>query len=438
VSRLAQWRSTGGGCRRLPVCATVLWVLFSSTAASQTVLEFGVEIGAGYSDNIDRIEDGGRDETIASARIGGESTIRSDLVSADVLWGIGGLSYIDETYDDELTAYLNGQAAFQLSRNIDWLVEDNLGRILVDPFEVTHPENREYVNYFSTGPQMIVGLTDRWDLVATATFSDIWYELTELSNQRLDGRLGFRTGTQAGFITIFSAGGRVEFDDTTNQEDFTHTEAGFLYEVVLSRSTINATLGWAAINDLENEGSGPLVEFEWRRELSPSADIALEFGTKYSDAGQIFRFSQDRSLSMTGTSDIISSGEPFTTTYAGLSFTTQSQSTALDLSVLWIEEDYETTVGLSRTMPTVQLNFTKNLSRRWRLDFFGDYSKRKFVDQGREDTDWLAGVVGRLRFGRAITLSLSLSRYERSSNLATSFDENRVLLTIGFGEILQR
>ena len=410
----------------------------SAACYSQTTIEFGADIGIGKSDNIDRLEENGTDETIIVARLGGDIQAVTDTFETSWRWSAGHIRYVDETFDDEAVGLLRGTALIRLSDRLSWYVEDNLGRQVIDPFEVIDPLNREYVNYFSTGPRFRQQLTDQLGLVVDLTVSDLWYETTNLDNQRMGGRIGLRTPTSGGSVMITAGAERIEFDDPSVHEAYTQQEIAVQYDLTHRRNTFRTIVGWAAVRGFEGDGDGLLAQASWSRRISAFSTLGVELGTRYSDAGEIFRFTQNRDQSLTDTGEAVAVGDPFRSTFGRLNWTSIFRNTTIDFNVLWIREDYENRIGLVRSTPRVQLSLLRHIGRRWRVELFGDHATRDYQDQNRKDTDWTAGTEIRFFFTRRINLALQFARFERSSNSAVSFEESRAFLSIGIGDVLLR
>ena len=78
--------------------------------------EIGTETSLGYTDNIDRIETGGRSEQLLAAMLGGQAGQPYGELERHVLWQLGAINYLGDTYDDEVIALSRRGRRLRLAR----------------------------------------------------------------------------------------------------------------------------------------------------------------------------------------------------------------------------------------------------------------------------------------------------------------------------------
>ena len=88
------------------------------------------------------------------------------------------------------------------------------GQTTKNQFAPSTPDNRENVNYLSTGPDFTLSLGSRNKLLLNGRFADVSYEDSELGNQRVRGALALRRDlSDATNVSINVTTEQVSFDD---------------------------------------------------------------------------------------------------------------------------------------------------------------------------------------------------------------------------------
>ena len=129
-------------------------------------------------------------ETIGTAGLLLGITTDRPKLDADVAAHLEYRHYLDDTFDSEVVGGVNAFVAYAfIPERFIWVVEDNFSQISSDITAVDTPDNRENVNFLSTGPDFTIGLTARTSLQLSGRVSDEYYEERETDSQGLSGSL---------------------------------------------------------------------------------------------------------------------------------------------------------------------------------------------------------------------------------------------------------
>ena len=121
-------------------------------ATPPTVNTFEVNVGARASDNVARVTDGSSGTTgtvgvllLAERKSGTlqyESNADLDLIH-----------YFSQNFRDAVLGQFTGEASYSfVPQSFVWVTDEHFGQVTTDYFLAAGPQNRQYLNLFSTGP----------------------------------------------------------------------------------------------------------------------------------------------------------------------------------------------------------------------------------------------------------------------------------------------
>jgi hypothetical protein len=426
--------AAGMPARLLLACAPLL------AAASVQAAERGFEVLAGvsHSDNIGRTSVNEESATVATAGLDFLLQQRTSRLTLDALGDVRYLDYLDNTYSNEVVGNVMADARAQLVPDrFMWVAQDNFGQTSIDPLAAVTPDNRENVNYFSTGPDVSLGLASDTHLMLSGRYGKVSYENSPFDSDRYTGLVGVvRDLSASSRVSLNAQRERVDFDDPLNQ-DYDRDQLYASFEGHGGRTRLAVDLGYSRLHRLGESPSGLLARVELARQVSASSVITISGGREFSDSGDSFRLDQTLSTNL----DTLSGNQtaaPFRSTYETIGWTFQRNRTGLSLSLQRYEEQFVQSRLFDRVRSSVYGSLSRNLSPTLTADLSGSYSKEDYdvlVGDYRESAA-RAGFMQ--RFGRRLSLDLHYEWYKRSSALPTGdYSENRVLLTFRYGEMNQ-
>lgn len=281
-----------------PPALTTLGVLCLGALMSPGIADAEVELtlegAVGYTDNMFRTPDG-VEEHPASVGLSGTWTRTEGRVVADVEGRVDGVTYLQDTFGDEVLGRLDGQVTWwAVPERFAWVLEDVYGQVTTDPFSPPSPENRQDTNYLSTGPDWYIPFGERMRAYLGGRYGLAQYEYTHDDSDRLLGVAGIdralspssRIGVQGRTETVdYDAEALADFD-----RHATYLTYEFARDTTLSAETSGLTLhaGYTWLEGGTGDRSAPLFELEYSRPLTSSIQFGLELAIGFSDAALDF------------------------------------------------------------------------------------------------------------------------------------------------------
>jgi hypothetical protein len=418
---------------RLITGAAIAACLTLSAGTATAEIGWSIGVGAGRSDNANRVETGKIDDTLMT--LGGALAYEFEgpRVQAS-LSGYGTyLDYLDNTYDSDFLASGDGSLVFGIvPERFLWTFEDTFGQITINQFEPVTPENRQNANYFSTGPDVILRLGSQTDLRIGGRYADSRYESTNTANDsRLSGDIAVirRSSPNVAWSAVASAS-RVEYDLPGNPGYDLQSVFGRL-EAQGARQTVNLDLGATRISDSGQSFTNPLVRLTWNRNLTPSWTMDLSLGSEYQNTGD--RFVAGAGGPDGGTGGVNVSNIPSENYRGGLTFTFTRPRTGFYIGTGYSKDNYVRSGQEDQTAWNTRIGISRRFTQR--LQGFADaaYEKRDFQSSvGNDKTKRLSTRLD-WSLGRATFVTLGY-RYEgRSSDIGTNgYTENLIYLSLSY------
>lgn len=415
--------------RRALAAGTLCALLAGQPAYAE--LQYGLSLGVGHSDNIERTDINEVDEAFAIAGFDLTWLERTRRLDADVTVNVAYFDYLDNTYEGELVGGANGLVTVGIvPERFTWVFEDTLGQIQTNPFQPSTPETRENINYFTTGPDLTLRFGARTFTRLYGRHSRIDYEESALDAQRNGGgialarRLGGRNQ-----IALNAMAEKVEFDDVL-AEDFERQQAYLSLQVEASRTDIRTQLGYTWLDLEDRRTGGALINIFLSRRLTPSSSIELEFGSRYSDAGEAMRADAVR---ISGGGDITATADPFESRTATLNWHFSQNRTSLSVGAGIGEEEYEEQVQLNRTYRSYNIHLSRRLSPAIEAGLRAGRTEEKFETAQFRTNESMVAADLTWWIGRTVSVGITLDHITReATGNVGEFDENRAFLILSY------
>jgi hypothetical protein len=430
-------RLTGSRRRaRLAIAAAILLALASGASAQE--LEYRLSLGGGHSDNIRRTATNEIDEDIASAGLQFSYDARTPRVEADVVGDIAYYDYLDDTYDSEVVGNVYGDAGFAIvPERFIWALSDQFGQVRIDPFLPATADNRENINYFTTGPDLFIGLGSQMRLQLGGRYVSTTYEDSDLDSTTTLGHLALiRLLSDRSQVSLNGRVEQIEYDQSELNADFDDTEAYLRYEVEGARTNLAVDLGYSKLDRdaVEESESGTLVRLELSRRMSGSSTIALSGGREFSTSARAFAAGQGISNTGLGTAPGIQTAEPFTLDYGTIGYTFNRNRTGIAATVSWSKRSYDNNPALDQSLATYAAQYRRELSQRTSLEVGATLTSVKYEPPAADYDELTAGVRFSWRLSQSVSMDLTYDYSHSSSDASASeYTENRLWLTIGYG-----
>jgi hypothetical protein len=416
-------------------CSLAFATLLGSRSYAAT-FDYGAELGLGHSDNIRRVPDHEEDETIGSAAVDFSYQEKSSKLFADVAGDATFLDYFNNTFSSEVVGELAGTVDISfVPERFVWIFQDNFGQVRTDPFAPVTPDNRENVNYFTTGPDFTLHFGADSGFRLSGRFSNINYETTPADSNRYYGSATyFHELSSASSVSVNASRERIDFN-AAGAPDYDRDELYGRYDIKGARTTLGVDLGYSRVNLPGSDDSSWLGRVSASRKVSPSSTVTLQLGHEFSDSGQAFRQEQGGAGGGLGAQTGLQTANPFTSEYVTLGWDFARQRTAFGVHATYRDESYVATRVLDDTRTLLDAFVSRDLSPELRVLLGATYGKNDFkhVNADYDETELRANLSWRL--GRKLWLGLELQRFKRSSDIATGeYDENRAWLHLRYGD----
>jgi hypothetical protein len=394
------------------------------------------DVGAGRTDNVSRVSVDPIAETIGLASLGLSWSERSRRLEADVNIDGDYLHYRNGTYSDEFVGYGDGQLTFGIvPERFTWLVQDTFGQAQADPFAVATPDSRQDVNYFTTGPDIILNLGQANSMRLFGRYSLVDFEVSDFDSERITGGLSLgRRFSSASSIAVVGTFDEVRFDNLP-ASDYDARNVFLRFASEYARSSVALEAGYSWIERLTGSKiSGPLFRADVSRSLSTSSQLTVSFGTQFSDATQALRNAVDSAPS-SGDLGVAASPDPFENRFAEAGWTFDRNRTGLEAFVSWSEDRYQQQTAVQPQSDRSRWIYGAGVTRRVTSNFTAalraTLSDEEYGDAGETSEALTVAAEFDWQMGRRVGLSVRAEYYDRSSSDATTeFDELRGFVTL--------
>lgn len=394
--------------------------------------EISAEFRGGYSttDNVARTSSGEIDDQTVFVGASLSFLDQNAKSIVDIRANFDYLDYLDDSFDSRILGGFDGRARFFfLDERVSWIVSDNFGQRMLDPLAQPDPGNEEDINYFSTGPTLRIPIGARNYLRLGAMYSVVTLEeSSQFDNDRL--MLQTQIGRNIRSDTTLSLNVDSEetrFDNGGLSSDFEVLDSYIRYAVLSARNDLSFDLGFTRLKtDSGETGDGFLLRADWTRFVSASTSFAAGAGSRYSDQGDVFEFTQDISTQVGDIADVDGTDAPFRSNYVYTRYNKNSPRSQLVFEARMIQDDYEFGAGRDRDLIFGNLSLTRDFTS----STFGTIAARvsqrdyKYLNQVDDQID-LTVTFG-FRFSRNFDVRVSYQRSDRDSNVQfQGYTENR-------------
>jgi hypothetical protein len=419
------------------VLASLALSTLALSDASAANLAFEATAGAGHSDNIRRTSVDEQGEDIAMGGLQFSLDQRSPRLETDLVGDFAYYDYLDDTFDSELLGNFAGNARIALvPERLAWIFADNFGQVLNDPFTPATPENRENINYFTTGPDATLAFGSQMRLHLGARYALTTYEDSLFDSESKSGEIGLnRLLSSASSLGLQGRVQDVEYDETALNANYTLTEAFLRYDADGVRTFLTLDLGYTKMDRdaAAQSEDGLLVRLDLSRRLSASSTASLSAGREFSSTGATFASTQSAGGVSLETAPGRQSVQPFTRDYASLGWTFDRNRTGLSLFGSWNEQSYDGQPLLDQKLTSLSASLRRDLSPATTLLLDAGYVRGQFEQPDVDYGEVTAGVSFSWQLGRHVLLNLTYDHADRDSDLADGdYTENRYWLSIGY------
>ncbi|HEY7379202.1 MAG TPA: hypothetical protein VH542_11005 [Steroidobacteraceae bacterium] len=402
-------------------------------SAEPQTFDWSILAGAERSDNVKRSSEDEESQTTAIA--GAQLRILSDRprLHTDVNLDAEYRNYLDNAFDDEILGGLDGTLIFGfVPERFTWIVQDNFGQVSNDPREVDTPDNRQNLNYFTTGPDFIFRFGERTRLTLQGRWSDVYYQDSESDNERYTGLISLeRDISELLSLSFRGSASRVEYDDSPPNSDYDEQEVYLTLDAHGTRTIASAALGYTELHDFGTTADELLARFTVTRQIGARSSLSLQAGREFSDTADIFRLDQGAGGVRLDGSGAALSNDPFKSDYVYLTWQTRNERTTWKLTGNWRKEAHEQQSELDRRSVGAYGDVERRISPRATLQLEATYWQNDVTGSDTRLDEWSAGGIFSYQVGRNFSLQARLTHYTGSgTGDEHDYDENRLYLGV--------
>lgn len=401
----------------------------SAEGAPGNDLSFSLTGAVSQSDNIRRVSTGEEDGTIGQAGLMLGYTHNSRRLAADLDANVVYEHYFDDTFDDDVVGGFAGVLNIGIvPERFEWIVEENFGQIRTDPFEAITADNRQHLNYFTTGPDLTLRMGSVTSLRLSGRYSDTQYETTDADGTRLGGSVALiRSLSNSSTLSLIGTGERFEFENEVINPEYDRYQAFLRYDARGARTELMLDLGYTTIDRNHETSDGLLARLSLSRALSRASRLSITAGTQFSDSGDLFRDTQERQGVGLSTHSAIGTTAPFESRFGSLGWEYRFNRTSLGLDVGYAEERYEGEPAQDRNLTTYDAYAGRQLSPTLDLQIYARMERERYENIAFDDEELQVGVALGARLGRTFKLRLQVDWFDRDSSVAAvGYEETRI------------
>ena len=423
--------------RRLPEAVVALIVGAVPLAAAAVETTGSVSAGVGVSDNISR-SPLKKNQTIRTLGLQFGAKENSSRLRLDLESDLSYLDYPGSAYRGEIVGHLRGEAVLAIVPDrIDWMVRDVFGQTRRSLYDVLTPDNRENVNYFSTGPRVIIGLGDVANLLIAGTYTRNDHELRELNSQQYGVDVGLeRRLSASSAVSLHVSRDHIVPDELANVDPYDRESAYLNYSLTGADTTVKFNGGGTRVLLNGSTQTGPMVELEVQRRLSARTQVFFSGGRQFTDEGAQMGASYVARWAPTiDTASQTRTTENFRRTHAGSGVGLQGARTSMVVDFSWNEDSFESNPALDRRRLTARSVVRRQLFSRLGARAGGIWSTDSYVSSGLGIRELSVNAGLDLRLTRNLYADLDYDNY-RTMPIATggiTGSENRVWLRLRYG-----
>jgi len=416
----------------------VLAVLFASTGAHAAEVEqaitqepdvqYALSTGVLYTDNVKRTASDAESATLGTAGIDLHARRTDERLSYRADSDVTYVDYLDAHLPNQEIGTFDGAISYAfVPERLRWVAEDNFGQTRVDNLSPAAPQNRQNVNWVSTGPEANLRLAQSVFAQVSARYGHEQYETSPFDNDRVIGEV--RLVRESDARTRFGVGISSEHVDYENGRqtggDYDLNEALGLYRVSSERTRLDIEAGYAKIDQDDASKDDPVVRIQASRLVSSYSTLHVSVVQEYSTSA--LHSLGDIELSPIVSGDyVLGQSNPYRLRVARLGWTSQWARTRLELNAQTGKEDDANGLNPRNSLSGFSGNVARRLTPNADLKvFFGWASNyvKGATYSGGDDT--LYGASFDWRLGRTLAASLQAAHVNEAD-----FDENGVWLRL--------
>lgn len=420
--------------------AATLLLASAGVGAQESGLDFTLEIGAARTDNVTRVPADEVESTAATARIDLTHRKQGRRLETDIEVGATLLEYLDGPYSNDLVGGFDAELAFTLlPERLVWRLEDAFGQAAPNPFQPATAENRENVNYFSTGPVLTVGIGPRMQLRAFGEYFLSDFERSPYDSDRLSGGLGLVwPGMQGDEFSVNVTADRVE-SDSEGLSAYDRQSAFLRMRRTSDRTRLAVDAGYNVLRDAGESTGGLLLDLELARSVTASSTLTLGVVSSFSSTGEVISSTEFGPAGASLGPQVASSPDVFEDRQVSVAWDYHRVRNTLHFAASRGESRYQRDTQFDRDVTLYMALLGRRLRPALSAQLSATLIEQKFALVDLEDDELTLEMQLTWDLGRVLGVSLSYQNIDHSaSNPAFEFNENRIMVGLSYSPTRHR
>lgn len=412
-------------------------LLAASGAAAQEAAPSELRLGAGHSDNITRTLD--TDAVSASWLEAGFTGTLSDKTSrfeSAVVADVTYRKYSNADFGQEVIGGGNAHLGVTMFESVlKWVADDVYGQTLINSFAPNAPQNRQGVNFFSTGPDLTVPLGARTELVMNARWGTANYDELLIDNQNRSATLGLQRKISAiTTLRIEATGARIDYqgDGINPPIDARQADIGLHRETPLA--TFDALAGMTEIKTTGSYEHSPLFRFTGLLHISKNTSITMAAGKEYSDSAEFLRLRQLDVGPVGPIGPDAAAADPLHSSYANVAWVSTGSRATTRFIVDWRRERRQVNTFLDVDRSGVGADFDYRLAPRLEGGLRVRFRRDEFIQSSSSNRETAVGFQLAWNAGPRVRATAVYEHTHGTSALGgvAAYDENKISVKFGY------
>lgn len=362
------------------------------------------------------------------------------------------LHYFSQSFRDEVLGEFAGTASYALiPHGLVWVSDENFGQVTTDYFLAPGPQNRQYLNEFSTGPDFRMRLANTLALRLSGRYGRDDYQISPYSNSRVSGEAAIeRRPSEATLLSLGASHEHVDYQRAVAQPgnfSLDHYFGG--YTIAMPRTSINMQGGYSASSGGLAYLHGPTGYLTLDRQVTASSHVFLDFRRTLNTVSQGSRAS-DFLPGVIGVARAeILTGSLYFLEMGGIGYRWQRPRTAVNLSAVLFKETDHLDLRPDRKAQSLAARLAHRLTPLADVGLYARWSHDKAqgpqlllpppiglgltTDQFAA-TDTAFGVSYRQRFSRYFAASVDLNHLQRTADIGR-YRENAIWVRLAYAPL---
>lgn len=425
------------------LAATAL--LLSVTASAQQVANtFELSAGARWSDNVAHVADA-QSGTVGTLGV----LLKADRKTGALQYKSNGdldyLHYVNQSYSNEVLGQFTGSAAYSIvPQSLEWVLDEHFGQVTTDYFQAPGPQNRQYQNLFSTGPDVRLRLANALQLRVSARFGRDDYQSSPYSATRLSGEGALERRPSAAVLLSLGAGHeRVDYlVDAAKPGNFAVNRYFVGYALDGARTRIDIQGGYAESSGGLTQLSGPVGHFDIDRQIGSSGHLNLDIRRTLDTVSPGSRTSDSLPGAGNEAGAEVLTGSLYFSDLAQVVYRWQRPRDTLDMGVAFAKETDHQNIRPDRDIQSLGTKYSHRLTPLADAGAYASWSRDTVYNavypgypQGDfQSTDTRFGLLFRMRFSRVLVTLLDLTHVNRVATIGP-YRENAAWLRLAYAPL---